>query len=51
MALRRFGISSVFSAHAHYFEVRDIYSTLRELIGCITYQFRRYDTAFIGQEK
>ncbi len=51
MALGKFGVSPVYSAHAHYFEARDIYSTLRELIGCIEYQFRRYDTALDYQEK
>ena len=43
IALKKSGISPVYSAHAHYFEARDIYSTVREVFGCIEYQFRRYD--------
>jgi len=31
LALEKFGVSSVFSAYPSYFEMRDIYSTLREL--------------------
>ena len=45
MALERFGISTVYSAHAQFFEVRDIYSSLRELIGYLSYLFRHYDSA------
>lgn len=33
LALSRAGLDRVYSAHAHYFELRDIYSTLREVIG------------------
>jgi vancomycin permeability regulator SanA len=43
LALKRFGISTVYTAHAHYFEARDIYSTVRELFGYISYLFRDYD--------
>jgi vancomycin permeability regulator SanA len=43
LALERFGISSVYSAHAHYFEWRDVYSAPRELLGYLRYFFRHYD--------
>lgn len=33
LALRRYGISPVFSAHARYFEWRDVYSIAREVVG------------------
>jgi vancomycin permeability regulator SanA len=44
LALQRFGFSAVYSAHAHFFEFRDIYSSPRELVGYISYLFRRYDS-------
>ena len=44
LALNRFGISQVYSAHARFFEVRDLYSSVRELFGYLSYFFRRYDT-------
>ena len=37
LALSRAGLDRVYSAHAHYFELRDIYSTLREVIGYAAY--------------
>ena len=40
LALQRFGISPVYSAHAHWFEWRDIYSAPRELAGYLSYLFR-----------
>lgn len=43
LALNRFGIKTVYSAHAHHFELRDIYSAPRELVGYVSYLFRRYD--------
>jgi vancomycin permeability regulator SanA len=43
IALGKSGVSPVYSAHAYYFEARDIYSTAREVIGCIEYECRRYD--------
>lgn len=43
LALRRFGVSLVYSAHAEYFETRDLYSTARETIGYYSYLFRGYD--------
>ena len=42
LALKRFGIATVYSAHAHWFEWRDIYSSPRELAGYGHYLFRRY---------
>ena len=42
LALRRFGISPVYSAHARFFEWRDIYSIPRELAGYVSYAFRHY---------
>lgn len=42
LALRRFGIAPVYSAHAHWFERRDLYSAPRELAGYVHYLFRRY---------
>jgi vancomycin permeability regulator SanA len=43
LALRRFGIATVYAAHANFFEWRDIYSSLREVPGCVEYWFRRVD--------
>jgi vancomycin permeability regulator SanA len=43
LALRRHGISPVFSAHADLFEVRDFYSTAREVFGYGAYLLRSYD--------
>jgi vancomycin permeability regulator SanA len=45
LALRRFGITTVFSAHAHFYEWRDIYSSFRELFAWLSYFFRNYDSA------
>jgi vancomycin permeability regulator SanA len=45
LALERFGISPVYTAHARWFELRDLYSAPRELIGYVRYSLRRYDTA------
>lgn len=42
-ALQRFGVEKVHSAHAHYFEWRDLYSAPRELIGLLSYAFKSYD--------
>lgn len=39
LALSRAGIDPVYSAHARYFELRDIYSIVREVIGCLAYFF------------
>jgi vancomycin permeability regulator SanA len=43
LALRRFGVSSVYSAHANYFELRDIYSIAREVFGYGGYLFQSYN--------
>ena len=40
LALRRFGIETVYSAHAFFFETRDLYSSVREVFGCVRYFFR-----------
>jgi vancomycin permeability regulator SanA len=44
LALERFGINPVYSAHAQFFELRDLYSSPRELAGYIRYYFRSYTT-------
>jgi uncharacterized SAM-binding protein YcdF (DUF218 family) len=43
LALRKFGIAPVYSAHARYFEARDVYSIARELVAYIQYSCRGYD--------
>jgi vancomycin permeability regulator SanA len=45
LAMRRFGISTVYSAHARHFEARDLYSIVRELLGYVSYTFTRYETS------
>ena len=40
LALKRSGVTPVFSAHAQYFELRDVYSTAREVIGYGAYLLR-----------
>lgn len=42
LALERFGIANVYSAHARFFEVRDVYSAPRELFGYLTYLCRNF---------
>lgn len=37
LALSAAGISPVYAAHAHFFELRDVYSTAREVIGYAAY--------------
>jgi vancomycin permeability regulator SanA len=37
LAMRRAGITAVYSAHARYFEWRDLYSTAREVVGYPAY--------------
>ena len=37
LALSRVGIETVYTAHAHFFEFRDIYSIIREVIGYAAY--------------
>ncbi|HEY0101591.1 MAG TPA: YdcF family protein [Pyrinomonadaceae bacterium] len=40
LALKRSGVTPVFSAHARYFELRDLYSIAREVVGYGTYLLR-----------
>ena len=40
LALKRSGITPVFSAHARYFELRDVYSITREVVGYGAYLLR-----------
>ena len=42
LALKRFGVEEVYTAHAYHFEWRDWYSTPRELLGLVKYTFKRY---------
>ncbi|MBS1911224.1 MAG: hypothetical protein JST22_04500 [Bacteroidetes bacterium] len=42
LALRRFGISPVYSSHPRYAEPRDLFAILRELVGYAAYMVRRY---------
>jgi len=42
MACNRFGLESVYSAHAHYFGLRDLYSVTREVIAYGYYLIRSY---------
>jgi uncharacterized SAM-binding protein YcdF (DUF218 family) len=37
LALKRNGVSSVSSAHARFFELRDLYSIAREVVGFSAY--------------
>lgn len=41
MALSKLGVSPVYSAHPDYFELRDIYSTLREIPAYLKYYFKK----------
>ena len=43
LALRRFGVGTVYSEHARFFEGRDAFSILREMAGYIKYTLRSYD--------
>ncbi len=43
LALRRFGISPVYCAHAQFFEISDFYSVFREVFGFYVYLMRRYE--------
>jgi vancomycin permeability regulator SanA len=42
LALQRFGISTVYTAHADFFELRDLYSAVREVFSYYSYQIRSY---------
>lgn len=43
LAVETYGVRPVYSAHAEYFELRDVYSIPREVIGYVAYRMRRYD--------
>lgn len=43
LAVEGFGVSPVYSAHAEYFELRDLYSVTREVVGYVAYLARGYD--------
>ncbi|MFA6288282.1 MAG: YdcF family protein [Opitutaceae bacterium] len=43
LALERFGIPAVYSAHARFFEIRDVYSSVREFFGYLSYFIRSYN--------
>lgn len=42
LALRRLGVKTIYSAHANIFEIRDIYSTAREVFAFSVYFVRQY---------
>ena len=42
LALERFGIARVYSSHAHFFELRDLYSCPREVAAYLSYLMRSY---------
>jgi vancomycin permeability regulator SanA len=43
LAVESYGVRPVYSAHAEYFELRDVYSIAREVIGYGAYMMRRFD--------
>lgn len=43
LAVEAYGVSPVHSAHAEYFELRDVYSIAREVVGYGAYLMRRHD--------
>jgi vancomycin permeability regulator SanA len=42
LALHRFGVKTVYTAHAEFFELRDLYSTVREVFSYCSYQLRSF---------
>jgi vancomycin permeability regulator SanA len=42
LALKRFGVATVYTAHPRFFEMRDFYSIAREVIGYYAYLCRSY---------
>jgi vancomycin permeability regulator SanA len=42
LALQKFGIAPVYTAHADFFELRDLYSTVREVFSYCSYQLRSF---------
>ena len=45
LALRRCGFETIHSAHARFFELRDLYSSPRELVAYVSYLFRAAPSA------
>jgi vancomycin permeability regulator SanA len=45
LALSRFGLADVYFAHPHFFELRDLYSSPREVPACVSYYLRSYKVA------
>jgi len=43
LAVESYGVRPVYGAHADYFELRDVYSIAREVIGYVAYWLRRHD--------
>jgi vancomycin permeability regulator SanA len=43
LSLQRFGIKNVYTAHADFFELRDLYSTVREVFSYCYYQMRSFE--------
>jgi len=43
LALERFGVPTVYSAHARFWEARDVYSAVREAFGYVSYALRSYE--------
>lgn len=44
LVLERFGFKEVYSSHAELFEARDVYSSLREFFGYLSYRFRNMES-------
>ncbi len=42
LALQKFGVPTVYTAHANFFEPRDLYSTVREVFSCLFYELRAF---------
>ncbi len=42
LALEKSGVKTVYTAHANFFELRDLYSTVREVFSYASYQFRSF---------
>jgi vancomycin permeability regulator SanA len=43
LALQKFGIKTVYTAHANFFELRDLYSTVREVFSYTSYLMRSFE--------
>lgn len=42
LAIQQFGVKTVYTAHADFFELRDLYSTVREVFSYCSYQIRSF---------